>query len=550
MKFADVMKYISVPARTMIIVSVFLAGLVIVQFIIPGLVLILSLPEAQVASPEPQPQTEASEAEKQQQRIARATKEFLPDGTIHLITTIYEEVNGEHKTEKQIWDVNNVLLWSGTDRDDSPFEYLSWPSWSFNYSGSYVYFDAEDMESALMITPMFSQVLMVPVIPSVGQIAGHWRYEPRKRYFVGFNSRGEKIGYAGANGIRELRNQVEPFGQFKTMKAWSSQESPSPILLWQTRHRLYKIDFLKRTVRLIFDAKEKEIAKVLSHHFWVPQSDRDQPDIATYRPAVRIVTKDQANYLLLRDPNEQLTLKTPPNWNPDSFSIAPGTDRILLEYQDQEGGVPPPNYRFHPEWTEKYRYSPYREWVELYEVDRTGKLELINRFEWVNPGRKKRVSSWDKIESRRKRAACYVAALAPPIFNLAWEAHYREIIADHGKPRGINESAIILLINPWRDVHLTTMPLNLALSLLMVAAAFANGWARRTSWAKFVFWLVFVGLFNVAGLLTYLALNHTAVIKCPACGKRRGLERLDCARCGAELPLPQPRKVDLILQAG
>jgi DNA-directed RNA polymerase subunit RPC12/RpoP len=267
---------------------------------------------------------------------------------------------------------------------------------------------------------------------------------------------------------------------------------------------------------------------------------------------MHIVTKDRIHYLLLCDPNEQLTLKIPPNWNPDSFSfsIAPGRDRILVEHEDQEGGVQPSDYKLREPWREKYWYIPHTEWVELYEVDRTGKLELVNRFEWVNPGQEKTVSPWDKIESRRKRAACYVAALAPPIFNLAWEAHYRQVVADRGRSRGINESAIILFINPWRDVHLTSTPLNLALSLLMVAAAFAHGWARRTSWAKFIFWLVFVGLFNLAALLTYLALNHTAVIKCPACGKRRGLQRLDCARCGAELALPQPRKVDLILQAG
>ncbi|MHC4148918.1 MAG: hypothetical protein ACYSR5_05465, partial [Planctomycetota bacterium] len=316
MKFTDVMKCIAAPARTVIIAAVFLAALVIVQLLIPGVVLILSLPEAQVASPEPQPQTEASKAEKQQQRIAKATKKFLPDGTIHLITTIYEEVDGEYKTERQIWDVNNTLLWSGTDSDEHPFEYISWPSWS------QVYFDAGNMKSTQTITPMFSQIMMVPVIPSVGQIAGYWRYEPRKRYFVGFNSRGEKIGYAGANGIRELRNQVEPFGQFKAMEPRSGQDSPSPILLWQTKHRLYKIDFLKRTVQLIFDAEEKQISKVRSCYFWVPQSGRDEPDIPAYRPAMHIVTKDRIHYLLLCDPNEQLTLKIPPNWNPDSFSFS------------------------------------------------------------------------------------------------------------------------------------------------------------------------------------------------------------------------------------
>jgi DNA-directed RNA polymerase subunit RPC12/RpoP len=81
----------------------------------------------------------------------------------------------------------------------------------------------------------------------------------------------------------------------------------------------------------------------------------------------------------------------------------------------------------------------------------------------------------------------------------------------------------------------------------MMVIAFWHGWARRTSWGKLFVWLVVVGAFNLAGLLAYLALNHTAVIKCPVCGRRRGLERVDCVRCGAELPVPERRKLDLIL---
>ena len=62
----------------------------------------------------------------------------------------------------------------------------------------------------------------------------------------------------------------------------------------------------------------------------------------------------------------------------------------------------------------------------------------------------------------------------------------------------------------------------------------------------FIFWLVFVGLFNLAGLLTYLALNHTPVIKCPVCGNRRGLGQAQCVRCLSDLPAPKPGKLDLI----
>ncbi len=88
--------------------------------------------------------------------------------------------------------------------------------------------------------------------------------------------------------------------------------------------------------------------------------------------------------------------------------------------------------------------------------------------------------------------------------------------------------------------------MNWALSAAMMGFAFWHGWPRRTSQARFVFWLAFVAAFNLAGLLTYLALNHTAIIRCPACGGRRGLARLDCAQCRAQLPAPKSGKLDLI----
>jgi len=81
----------------------------------------------------------------------------------------------------------------------------------------------------------------------------------------------------------------------------------------------------------------------------------------------------------------------------------------------------------------------------------------------------------------------------------------------------------------------------------MMGFALWHGWSRRTSWSKLFLWLIIVGAFNLAGLLTYLALNHTTVIKCPACGKKRGLERFNCIRCGSGLPVPQRRPTDLIL---
>jgi hypothetical protein len=91
--------------------------------------------------------------------------------------------------------------------------------------------------------------------------------------------------------------------------------------------------------------------------------------------------------------------------------------------------------------------------------------------------------------------------------------------------------------------------LNYALSAAMLAFALWHGWARRTSWGRMLCWFAVVALFGIAGLLTYLALNHTPVIKCPICGKKRGLERFNCVRCGDILPVPQRKPTDLIMTA-
>ncbi|UCD51505.1 MAG: hypothetical protein JSW27_02515, partial [Phycisphaerales bacterium] len=61
-----------------------------------------------------------------------------------------------------------------------------------------------------------------------------------------------------------------------------------------------------------------------------------------------------------------------------------------------------------------------------------------------------------------------------------------------------------------------------------------------------VFWLLFVALLNLAGFLVYWALNHTPVVRCSTCGKRRGLRQVSCVRCQAPLPAPEHGKLDLI----
>ncbi|MFC1762646.1 ABC transporter ATP-binding protein [Planctomycetota bacterium] len=53
-------------------------------------------------------------------------------------------------------------------------------------------------------------------------------------------------------------------------------------------------------------------------------------------------------------------------------------------------------------------------------------------------------------------------------------------------------------------------------------------------------------LFNLGGLLTYLALHHSSLLRCQTCGKKRTVIQPSCVHCGHGLPRPQPKHTILI----
>jgi hypothetical protein len=129
------------------------------------------------------------------------------------------------------------------------------------------------------------------------------------------------------------------------------------------------------------------------------------------------------------------------------------------------------------------------------------------------------------------------------VFNLLWELFGDGLYELRDKGMGVMQG-YAFIITELRPLYNS---LNYVLSAAMMAFALWHGWPRRTSKSKLILWLIIVGAFNLAGLLTYLGLNHTPVIKCTTCGKKRGLERFNCIRCGNTLPAPQRRPTDLIL---
>ena len=537
MKLQHITAYISVPAKVIMTLITVLIAVMILQAVIMGMVSIF-LPQNGYQRDEP----ELTQAQEQRWRIAEMGKLFLVDGTIHLIHSIKDQPNRwDQERQIEVYDANNNLLWAG-EQEKNPYTYLQWPDYR---RGIHQLLEPRYMAEMRMITPQLSQTLMVPVVNSERQILQRWRYEPGPDYFVGFNSEGGKIGYAGSNGFTKLQNEVKPFGEFKYMTGYQAEESPSPQLLWHAENHLYQINFEKATVEAIVDLQDDIIERIALTN-WAgiePQKNK-------YRPQMHVLTDKARNFLLLKAPDQQLNINTPAEWLYHSLlwgrdiRIVALDDKILMQHYGTDQKIPPRDTLLPGKWWEEYRTKSHKEWTELHQVDSAGKLTLIRRFEWIRPPLVEKIAS-SRGYDLSLRVRYYETMFSPPVLNIAWLWWYQF------------DSEIVFYrdwVEPYRSMveliryhQSSNMALNWAIGGLLVCAAFYHAWPRRTSWGRFVFWLVFVAVFNLAGFLTYLALNHTTVIRCSTCGKKRGLQRPDCPSCGALLPIPKGRETDLIM---
>jgi len=531
MKLKNNLKYIATPSKVFMTVLIVLIAVSILQGII------LEIGRTFRFSATTKPKAEFTQEEKRLNRIRNSTREFLPDGTIHLIHKLTRRTPGrmdETETE-QIYDTNDNLLWEGPD-NKKPYRYLSWDKRLRRYG-----FTRERMKQIQMITPGFSRNIEIPV-GSYNKTEQIWRYHPGARYFKGYNINGEKIGYVGSTGFTDSKSKAKPFEEFRLFTAWCPQDTSTPTLLWQTQRRIYQIDFEKQNVEMIFESTDSDIEiERTSLHAWrdLKPGAEGSSDPKKYRPLLLCRTEDGKHHLILREPKQQLSLAVP-------YPSVTATKKNIFVRNYWSDAMPPKGIadsrELFDKWLQEHRGKPRNFSVELYKVDSQGGLELLNRYDWTLPPRPVPV-----VRARDSRTAVQrgVSQFSPPLYDLAVRYLGRKfwLWAFDSRNRGDFFSSLARMI---MDIRPYGGFINRVLSALMMVFVFLHGWPRRTSWAGFAFWLIFVGIFNLAGLLTYLALNHTAVVKCPVCGKRRGLARVDCVRCQAELPAPERGKLDLI----
>jgi hypothetical protein len=394
-----------------------------------------------------------------------------------------------------------------------------------------------------MITPEFSRVLEIPVLAQDGSVQA-WRYLPGSDLFLGYRLDRSIIGFLGSTGFTHSKSQARPFGKFKFQSYWYPAGAIEPTVLWQTGRQLYEINFHKQQVRLVFESNQADIETVELRNCRPIDTQIQKEQKIKYRPTIRIVTEDKKWHLILRNPDQKLTITFPDEkWGDNIHFAATEEDMFLIHYDSEIRPIiankSPKAYLL---WLSENQDKPYKRWVELYKVDNQANLDLLNRYEWNVPG-----EYLPKVQRKDFRFQVHRAAMAfsSPLYDLAWFALGQEFFIKPYRDRSNDFiSASIQVIPELRPANTLWSWLTI---IAMVGFAFWHVRPRQTSRPKLIFWLLLILAFNLAGLLTYLALNHTTIIKCPACNKRRGFAQVNCIRCGTELPAPQPGKLDLIL---
>ena len=540
MKNNLILKHVSSTSKALMILLIMLLVIAMSQGIIIAIshVIMMSRYRAsQQAFQEP--------VEDELTRIKRSEKHFMPDGTVHQMELVKDDFQRDDKDQKiRIYDVNDNLVWQGLKKE-IPYQYLSWPeqlirnwSWYDSYT-----FDKRQMNSMLTVTPELSQSIEFPVRQNY-EIKIIWRYIPDKEYFVAYNTQGGITGYLSAAGFTQQKSDTKGFGQFRLFTAWCPEDSINPVMLWQTDKKIYQIDFQQQDVEIIFES-EKEIVDNISLKNW-RFTKSDDANAVKYRPAILCKTVDDDIKLIMRQPDQTFTFSPPEDWDLKEQSIRlTATESEIYLLRSFKGPRPPGKYMYSDElfrqWQKQLWEKPRDRWEELYTIDEKGKLNLITKYDWITPPYKRTFDEervFEKIKS-------FVTDFSPPVYNILWRGLYKYW------PNSItgseNESIFKLCVALIQELRSRRIIINWSISFVLVLIALWHGYPRRTNWIVMIMWLAIVAVFNLAGFLTYWALNHRPVIKCPACGKKRGLTRADCVRCGTELPVPETREVDRVL---
>lgn len=462
------------------------------------------------------------------QRINRSYRLFLPDGTVHLEYRDYQLPENERA---RIYDTNDNLIWQGKE-DNLPDKYLKWPDTSGRYLNTY------SLRQYRAIYPDPRRSIVIPVLNG-RDIESLWRYEISGEYFTRFDKDGNRLGYCGSNGFVQEQTQVKPLEQPESSIAWTPIQGGGPVALWTTKHSIYQIDFRKQSVESLLQLPDKKIRRTETNNWMRLAVDSElYQNNEKYRPLIVCKTEDNSLFVILRDPNEAIEITLPEEPRARISNVTATNQKIYIRIIDM--GLNPPmeivrNPKAYQKWHQEQSKKPVIKSEQLYEVNSSGDLTLLSKFEWTSPPRQILSNPQDKLRSILTKASpAFYDLFGKYFFWFFWKPLY-----NHN--RNLYEFCYFLArFAPSYN------PLSYLLSLLMAGIVFIHAWPRRTSIAGLISWTVFAALFNIVGLLVYMALNYTSTVQCHKCGKRRGLNAPPCPRCGADLSTNAPDKLNII----
>lgn len=462
------------------------------------------------------------------QLINRSQKLFLPDGTVNLLYRDYQLPENERA---RIYDTNDNLLWHGKE-NNLPDRYLKWP----DTPGRYINIYSLGRYRSIYPDPRMS--IVVPVLNS-SDIESLWRYDVSGRYFTGFDIDGNRIGYCGSSGFVQEQSQTKPIKQPENFITWIPVQGGGPVVLWSTGHNIYQIDFRKKSIESLFQLTNKKIKRIKVHGWMRLASDSElYLDNEKYRPLIVCQIEDNSVFAILRNPDETIQINLPEESQARILDVTATNQKIYMRSVDS--GLNPPkeiarNSDAYTKWYQERSKEPIINSEQLYEVNSSGNLTFINKFEWTSTTQP---IFTDPQEKFRK----VLTKFSPPFYDFSggyffW--FFGKSLYNYN--RNLYDALIFLILfAPSYNL------LSYLLSLLMAGIVFIHAWPRRTSISVLAAWIVCAALFNIVGLLVYLALNYTPIVQCHKCGKRRGLNGTQCPRCGADLPANTSDKLNII----
>lgn len=460
--------------------------------------------------------------------IHDSVKMFDSDGTVYLVKTV--SFPGTRQSKYIVKDRNNTTLFEGNEKDN-PYEFIQWQPKTKNRYVHYQNINQDYLNELNLIGGEFSRHFVIPIVDELNHRVGHWIFNTDKRIFKYYSVTGQQLGYLGTNGYTKNKTDALGFEKCETMINWLRFNTYDPIMIYRTRYAVFQIDFENKQVKTLIKTNDDPIRHMRLHNW-------QDTEVYDYRPALAVFTESGKLYLHLKNPKHVIETQLPndfPTYSTPMFAADGRT--IFAEYQEILGYPKSDDWDVCRTWWRENQYKAKDHRIRLFELDKTGKFTEKSSFVWTEPARQPNIA----VQSTREAIYYTVNSLSSPI--PGWITMHWLKTGDYRQAAEWIQGIMEFI----REYSVFKLPINLCVMTVFAILSLLHGWPRRTHIAKLVFWVAFVFLFNLPGLLTYLALNHTTVIHCAHCSKRRGLLQDVCCRCGTALPLPESKETDLVM---